>query len=227
MRRRKILNELSCVKQIDIHHVGQIHGRINDRKGPVQDASDGIVLKHDIVPVIVAMNHGTIQSIQWQLITQPADQINSPGHGLFNVIKNKLKLSRKQKVFICDAGSPECCNKGTHIQRGHPGHQLAKNRCMDLWWLRTEVLAWHKIHHREHTPQDRLIFTKAMNHRGIEALLIERLMHQLEIHQLLRLTRWTQHTKNPWLLVNQFVALQPGISTTGQPRWFLLVGDTF
>ena len=85
---------------------------------------------------------------------------------------------------------------------------------------------WHQIHYCEHPPQNRLVSTNAINHRGIEALLIERLMHQLEIHQLFRLTRWTQHTKNPWLLVNQLVAIQPGISTTGQPRWFLLVSDT-
>lgn len=50
---------------------------------------------------------------------------------------------------------------------------------MDLWWLRTEVLTWHQIHHREHTPQDRLVSTNAMNDWGIEALLMERLMHQL------------------------------------------------
>ena len=97
---------------------------------------------------------------------------------------------------------------------------------MDLWWLRTEGLTWHEIHHREHTPQDRLVSTNAMNGRGIEALLMERLMHQLEIPQLLHLTRWTQHPKNPWLLVDQLVAIQPGINTTGQPRRFLFVGDT-
>ena len=97
---------------------------------------------------------------------------------------------------------------------------------MDLWWLRIEGLAWHQIHHREHTPQDRWVSTNVMNHRGIEALLMERLMHQLEIPQLLHLTRWTQHAKNPWLLVHQLVAIQPGIDTSCQARRFQLVSDT-
>ena len=64
-----------------------------------------------------------------------------------------------------------------------------------------------------------------MNHGGIEALLIQDLMHNLMMQKLLHLTRWTLNAKNPWLLVNHLVAIQPGISTTGQPRRFQIVGD--
>ena len=65
-----------------------------------------------------------------------------------------------------------------------------------------------------------------MNHGGIEALLIQDLMHNLMMQKLRHLTRWTQNAKNPWLLVNQLVAIQPGISTTGQPLLFNLIADT-
>ena len=65
-----------------------------------------------------------------------------------------------------------------------------------------------------------------MNHGGIEALLIQDLMHNLMMQKLRHLTGWTQNAKNPWLLVNQLVAIQPGISTTGQPRGFNLIVDT-
>ena len=65
-----------------------------------------------------------------------------------------------------------------------------------------------------------------MNHGGIEALLIQDLMHNLMMQKLLHLTRWTKNPKHSRLLVNQLVAIQPGISTTGQPRRFSLIGDT-
>ena len=65
-----------------------------------------------------------------------------------------------------------------------------------------------------------------MNHGDIEALLIQDLMHNLMMQKLRHLTRWTQNAKNSRLLVNQLVAIQPGISTTGQPRRFDLIGNT-
>ena len=65
-----------------------------------------------------------------------------------------------------------------------------------------------------------------MNHGGIEALLIQDLMHNLMMQKLRHLTGWTQNAKNPWLLVNQLVAIQPGIVTSLQPRRFNLIGDT-
>ena len=65
-----------------------------------------------------------------------------------------------------------------------------------------------------------------MNHGDIEALLIQDLMHNLMMQKLRHLTRWTQNAKNSRLLVNQLLAIQPGISTTGQPRRFDLIGNT-
>ena len=65
-----------------------------------------------------------------------------------------------------------------------------------------------------------------MNHRNLQALLIEDPMQNLMMQKLLHLTPWTQNPKNSWLLVNQLVAIQPGIVTSRQPRRFNLVGDT-
>ena len=108
----------------------------------------------------------------------------------------------------------------------HTGHRLPQDRGKDLWFLLKQRLTWRQIHHCKDTPQDGLVSTNVTNHRSLQAVLTERSMHLLEIHQLVRLTRWTQNPKNPWLLVNQLVSIQPGIEPPGQPRWFNLVGDT-
>ncbi|GIS14417.1 MAG: hypothetical protein CM15mP116_10000 [Synechococcus sp.] len=65
-----------------------------------------------------------------------------------------------------------------------------------------------------------------MNHGGIEALLIQDLMHNLMMQSSATSRAGRRMRRTPWLLVNQLVAIQPGISTTGQPRGFNLIVDT-
>ena len=46
-------------------------------------------------------------------------------------------------------------------------------------------------------------------------MLIQDLMHNLKIQKLLDVMFRAQNAKNPWLLVNQLVAIYPGIETSG------------
>ena len=64
-----------------------------------------------------------------------------------------------------------------------------------------------------------------MNHRNLQALLIQDLMHNLMMQKLLHLTRWTQNPKHSWFLTNKLVAIQPGIEPPGQPRRFNVISD--
>ena len=96
----------------------------------------------------------------------------------------------------------------------HGGHRLTQNRHINLRILLIQGLTRHQIHHRKNTPQNRLVSTNAMNHWSFQALLIQDPMHNLKVQKLLNVTFRTQNAKNPWLLINQLVAIQPGIETS-------------
>ena len=64
-----------------------------------------------------------------------------------------------------------------------------------------------------------------MNHRGLQSLLVHRLMNKLMVQKLLRLTGRTQNPKDSWLLANKLVAIQPSIETSSQPGRLNLIRD--
>ena len=169
------------------------------------------------------MNHSEIPPIKRQMSAQPTNQFRSPWVRLFQRIQRLLMINWTQIQLIRDIRLPEGFNDGPHIHLVHGGHRLTQDLGMKLWSQLKHSSAGQEIHDRKDPTQNRFISTNMMNHRSLETLLIQGLIHKLLIQKPLLFSLRTLNAEDPWLLINKLVAIQPSIEASSQSRRLHLI----